>query len=120
MAPSVLMLADAAEDYVADSLFHGLRTILGADAVDFPKREQMYSSMPAERRSTLYGRGFGLYGLLDDVPVDRSDVLARARAGEFEAVIVGTIWRDWHWWLEVHDTLPDRVRRAVVDGSDLP
>ncbi|HEX6651497.1 MAG TPA: hypothetical protein VF072_02040 [Thermoleophilaceae bacterium] len=120
MAPSILMLADRAEDYVADSLFHGLRTLLGADAVDFPKREQMYASMPPEQRSKLYGRGFGLYGLLEDISVDRSDVLDRARAGEFDAVIVGDIWRAWHWWLEVDREVPEPVSKAVVDGSDMP
>ena len=120
MAPSVLFLADPAEDYVADSLFHGLRMALGADAVDFPKRVSLYRSTSSEQRAGLYGRGFGFYGLLDDIPVERDGALARAREGQFDAVIVGTIWRDWNWWLEVRDGVPSSVCRAVVDGSDMP
>jgi hypothetical protein len=120
MAPSVLFLADPGEDYVADTLFHGLRTLLGARAVDYPQRAPLYTSYPPERRAQLYGRGFTVYGLLDDIRVDREDAPARAAAGEFDAVIIGAIWRDWHWWLDLHDRLPAGVRTAVVDGADVP
>jgi hypothetical protein len=120
MAPSVLFLADPAEDYVADTLFHGLRTLLGAGAVDYPKREAMYRSMPDERRRTLYGRGFTVYGLLDDIPLERADALERASAGEFDLVVFGSIARDWHWWVDLHDRLPAGVRKAAVDGADVP
>lgn len=120
MAPSLLFLGDPTEDYVADSLFHGLRTLLGAGIVDYPKRKPLYESAPAEPAGQLYGRGFGIYGLLEDIEVERDDPLARARAGEFDAVVIGTIWRDWHWWLEVDRRLPSTVRNAVVDGADVP
>jgi hypothetical protein len=120
VAPSILFLADPAEDYVADTLFHGLRALLGASVVDYPKRAALYRSWPEERKDELYGRGFTIYGLLEDIAVDRHDALARAVAGEFDLVIVGSIWRDWHWWLEVHDRLPGSVEKAVVDGADVP
>ena len=29
-------------DYLADSVFHGFRDLLGEDAVDYPKMEHMY------------------------------------------------------------------------------
>jgi hypothetical protein len=120
MAPSLLFLGDPAEDYVADSLFHGLRTLLGADAVDFPKREPLYKTYPEDAGRRLYGRGFGLYRLLDDTPVDRDDALERARSGAFDAVVFGSIWRDWHWWVSLHDEMPKPTALAVVDGADMP
>jgi hypothetical protein len=119
MPPSVLFLADPAEDYVADSLFHGLRSLLGAAAVDYPKRAPLYDSCPKEKQAELYGRGFSIYGLLEDISVDRDDALAHAAAGEFDVVVFGTIWRDWHWWRDLHDRLPPGVRKAVVDGADV-
>src|ERR1700677_58437 len=90
--PRVLFLTSPHEDYLADSLLHGLRTLLGADVVDFPKAEFLYDSYPVERRGELYGHGFSLYGLLPDVPVERDDALARARSGEFDLVVFADIW----------------------------
>ena len=115
----MLFLCDPAEDYVADSLFHGLRSVLGAGAVDFPKREKLYRSYPADRRGALYGRGFSIYAELEDLRVDREGVFERAAGGGFDLVVVGAIWRDWHWWLDVERSVPSSVRRAVVDGADV-
>ena len=56
-------------DYVCDMLFHGLRRLLGADVVDVNRLWYMYAHEFGEGRhdkSQLYGRGFTLYGLLDD------------------------------------------------------
>ena len=117
MSPSVLFLAEPGEDYVADSLFHGLRTLLGADAVDFPRREPLYIGGAPGRK--LYGRGFGLYRTLEDIPVDRERVLERAAAGEFDLVVTGAIWRDWQWWERAWETVGSAARHAVVDGADV-
>jgi hypothetical protein len=120
MTPTVLFVADPQEDYVADSLFHGLRTLLGPDAVDYPKRSALYTTYPEDDGRRLYGRGFGLYRLLDDVPVDREGALARARSGGFDAVVFGSIWRDWHWWVSLHDRISPGTALAAVDGADMP
>lgn len=113
--PRVLFLTPDTEDYLADSLLHGLRTVLGADCVDWPKREPLYASYPAEQRRRLYGHGFTLYGgLLEDIDLDRTRVLARARAGEFNIVVLGDVWRHWGWWAEL-DGGPSPV---VLDGGD--
>src|SRR5215204_1710774 len=70
MAPSLLFLGDPSEDYVADSLFHGLRALLGGGIVDYPKRNPLYESSTSARTQRLYGRGFGIYGLLEDIDVE--------------------------------------------------
>jgi hypothetical protein len=115
--PRILFLTTAHEDYLADSLFHGLRTLLGADAVDFPKAEFLYDSYPVERRGELYGHGFGLYGLLPDVPVDRRHPLQRARGGEFDLVVFADIWNTFGCFAGLAPTLRG-VRMAVLDGAD--
>ncbi|HWK28863.1 MAG TPA: hypothetical protein VNS09_20040 [Solirubrobacter sp.] len=117
MPPKVLFLAEPGEDYVADSLFHGLRTLLGADAVDVPRRDPLYAG--ADLGRPLYGRGFGLYRLLEDIPVDRERALERAADGEFDLVVSGSIWRDWDWWVRAWRTVGTRARHAVVDGADV-
>jgi hypothetical protein len=104
-------------DYLADGLFHGLRTTLGADVVDFPKAEPMYRSHSPERRDRLRGHGFTLYGLLDDIDVDRHAVLERAQEGEFDLVVFSDIWRTFGLFTEWAPQL-NGTRMAVVDGAD--
>jgi hypothetical protein len=117
--PRILFLTTAHEDYLADSLFHGLRTLLGADAVDFPKADFLYDSYPVDRRGDLYGHGFGLYGLLPDVPVDRHHPLQRARGGEFDLVVFADIWNTFGCFAGLAPTLRG-VPMAVLDGADRP
>ena len=117
--PRVLFVNSSTQDYLADGLFHGLRTLLGADAVDFPRAEYLYDTAPREFVSNLYGRGFTLYGLLPDLAVDRHHVLWRALAGEFDLVVFGDIWRSFGLWSEWGPRLAaGGVKLAVIDGSD--
>lgn len=115
--PSVLFLTGDTDDYLSDSLFHGLRAILGPRVVDFPKREISYRSYPDVER--LYGRGFTLYGLLDDEPVDRRLAMDRARQGDFDLIVFGDIWRYFGGFVELLPWLRG-TRLAFVDGADYP
>jgi hypothetical protein len=116
--PRVLFVNPNYVDYLADGLFHGLRTALGADVVDFPKAEPMYRTHSAERRDALRGHGFTLYGLLDDIDVDRHAVLERAEQGEFDLVVFSDIWRTFGLFTEWAPQLEGRVPMAVIDGAD--
>ncbi len=112
--PRILFLANPHPvDYVADGLFHGLRTLLGADVVDYPRRDALYAG---EAGTHIYGKGFGLYGLLDDIEVDRDNVFER----DWDLVVPAVMWREWDWWIRAWRTFGDSVRYAPVDGSDLP
>ncbi|HET8587337.1 MAG TPA: glycosyltransferase family 1 protein [Candidatus Limnocylindria bacterium] len=116
--PRVLFLAPDTEDYLADSLLHGLRLVLGDHCVDWPKRDVLYETFPTEHRGALYGRGFTLYsGLLEDIEIDRVQALRRAQLGEFDLVVVGDVWRHWGWWSQLRGRVP---KLAVLDGSDYP
>lgn len=116
--PRILFLHPGREDYLADGLFHGLRTLLGAEVVDYPKIDFAYDTYPAERRTALYGRGFTLYGLLEDLPVDRNRALDRARAGEFELVVFADIWSTFGLFAQLAPSLDARTTIAVLDGAD--
>lgn len=117
--PRVLFINPNFEDYLADGVFHGLRTLLGADAVDFPKAEYLYESATPEVLSRVRGGAFTLYGLLPDIPVARDHLLARALDGEFDLVIFGDIWRTFGLWTEWGPQLSSAgVRLAVLDGAD--
>ncbi len=117
--PRVLVVNPNFDDFLTDGLFHGLRRLLGVDAVDFPRIDHLYADHPPEWRRRLHGRGFTLSGLLDDPPVERNRCLARAADGEFDLVVFSDIWRTFGLWTEWAPVLAARrCRMAVIDGSD--
>jgi hypothetical protein len=115
--PSILFLTSNTEDYLSNSLFHGLRTLLGERVVDFPKSEISYRDYP--HLDKIYGRGFTLYGLLEDLPIDRTLVLDRARQGGFDLIVFGDIRRYFGSFVELLPALGGS-RIAFLDGADYP
>ena len=116
---SVLYLHSNAEDYLADSLLHGLRTVLGEDVVDVPRRDSMYAVADQGR---TYGRGFTLYGTLPEVDVFRAWPIDRALRGEFDVIVFADIWRYWGPWAQLRSRLYELRRKGVtlvaLDGHD--
>lgn len=89
----LLYLCRPGPDYLSDDLLYGLRSLLGEDVVDFPKKEVLYrSNSGSADRSRIYGRGFHCFGL-PDVDVDRTDLLGKLAAGYFDAVVNSSVWR---------------------------
>ncbi|MFN7132027.1 MAG: hypothetical protein ACK4N5_08085 [Myxococcales bacterium] len=115
----MLFLTTDVEDYLADGLLHGLRALLGADVVDYPKAERLYVSATPAQLARVRGRAFTLYGLLDDVAIDRSHVFARMAAGEFDLVVFSRIWSQFGLFAELLPRL-GRTAVAVLDGEDSP
>jgi hypothetical protein len=115
--PRILFLTPGHQDYLADGLLHGLRTLLGEEVVDFPKAEALYDSYPTERRGELYGRGFSLYGLLADIAVDRDRVFDRARSGEFDLIVFADIWSTFGLFTQLAPDISS-TPMAVLDGAD--
>jgi hypothetical protein len=119
--PRVLFINGNTQDYLADGVFHGLRSLLGPDAVDFPRADYLYDTFPSDALAAFWGRGFTLYGLLPDIPISRHHVLWRAIEGEFDVVIFGDIWRSFGIWSEWGPRLRAAGQSLVVlDGHDTP
>jgi hypothetical protein len=105
----VLYLTEAAPDYLSDDLLYGLRGLLGPDVVDVPRKDVLYRDSPLRSSpDRLYGRGFHCFGL-DDLPVDRTDLAAKIRAGHFDLVVNSSAWRI---------RCPLHPRLIAVDGED--
>ena len=119
MISRVLFLTESREDYLADSLLHGLIS-LGLDVVDYPRKQVLYAGHKAcevAPQLGVRGNGFTLYGLLEDRPVDRSFVIQRLEAGWFDLVLVGQIWRQWGQLLDLAPLL-QTVPVVLIDGDD--
>lgn len=58
------------QDYQADSLFHGVRSIYGQDCVDYQPMEHMWKENLSKLKHDKT-RGFTLYGRLDNIEINR-------------------------------------------------
>ena len=115
----ILFLTESREDYLADSLLHGLVS-LGHEVVDYPRKQILYSgyeTCPVEPKLGVRGHGFTLYGLLPDRPVDRTFVIQRLESGWFDLVVIGQIWRQWGQLLDLAPLLQS-VPVILLDGDD--
>lgn len=102
-------------DYLCDMLFHGLRAD-GHEVVDVNRLGYMYQGC---ERSGLYGKGFTLYGLIEEGEVDRTDILRKIQAKYFNLVIFGSVHR-CHTF--VYDVLAayQGSKTVFIDGEDSP
>jgi hypothetical protein len=115
----ILYFRSPATDYLADSLLHGLRRLLGAGVVDYPKHDLMYCNCPLEFAKRIHGKGFTLYRLLEDISVDRTQIGPKLQAGYFDLVVISNIWMGFgtlvDWWPELLAT-----KTVILDGCDSP
>jgi hypothetical protein len=88
----VLYLTTPEEDYLQDSMLLGLRKILGENLVEHPKKEIMYKTCQ-KPLSEMYGKGFTIWQLLDDIEIDRANIDSKIKTRHFDLIIFGSIWR---------------------------
>ena len=116
----ILFLTYNDTDYLSDSIFHGLRSLLGASVVDYPKADRMYTSAPRELIESLRGHGFTLYGLLEDIPVERPTTLTPQSVREnFDLIIVADITRQIQIFTQLRPALT-KENALILDGADAP
>ena len=118
----ILFLTDDREDYLADSLLHGLISLGTHEVIDFPKKEVLYQgSFTEDQRHRLYGNGFTLYGLLQQRRVDRTLIWKRLETGWCDLVILGNIWRQFGLLNQLTKSLEHQQTRLIIlDGDDDP
>lgn len=64
----IAFITSETEDYLQDTILHGLRSLLNDNCVDIPKKKIMYNDWSEKPRHTLHGRGFTLYSTpIDDI-----------------------------------------------------
>ncbi len=117
--PRVLFLTHPREDYLQDQVLYGLRQLLGADCVDWPRKDVLYRDCPRPKES-LYGRGFTLWKQLPEIAVERPASVESLGLDHFDAVIFGSLVRQKGLLRALRPQL--RSRRvppvALLDGRD--
>jgi len=115
----VLFFTNPEEDYLADGVFHGLRTLLGDDCIDYPKCEIMYKNCPPGIKKQVRGNGFSLYsGLLDDIPVNRFKIEEKIGTGYFDLIVFANIQRQFGLFTQYRHNLNSK-NTIVLDGEDI-
>ena len=117
----ILYIAPDCDDYLSNSVFHGLRSVLGEDLIDSTKQSKLYKSCTLDLTNKVHGRGFTLYKLLDDIEVDRSDIRRKITSQYFDYIIYGVIntgqQTSFEYIKEVFDVYPDE-KIVFLDGAD--
>lgn len=77
-------------DYLGDSVFHGLKKLLGPNVIDSPKNNIMYKDFVESNitdKSKMPARGFTLYGNLGDDCNERNDIDSKIKSKYFDLII---------------------------------
>jgi glycosyltransferase involved in cell wall biosynthesis len=109
----LLFLTHPYPNYVPDLLLHGLRKLLGPDAVDYPRKDCLYNG--------VLGLGVCPPNQLcpgwfpaDAGNIDREEVVAKLKRGYFDLVVA-----DWRATLDPQtDLTRDANRLVLIDGED--
>lgn len=103
------------QDFLCDMMFHGLRSLCGPDVVDDNRITFMYSDYPVELLNSKCF--FTIYGLLDPIAVDRTDIPRKIATRYFDLIVYGSIHRCLDYFTEVMEAYP-RDRVLMLDGED--
>lgn len=73
-------------NYSQNLLTIGLRNVLKDNFIDYPKNEILYNNFEGMRG---YGGGFTYSRILDDIEINREDIVKRIRKKEFDYIMFG-------------------------------
>lgn len=116
----VLFLHTNQPDYLAESLFHGLRTLLGESCIDVPRYDSLYAPLTERLKSKLRGYGFTLYGLLKDIPeLAEERYFWKKDLENYDLIVIADIWMQWELVWELSSIIAPK-KLVLLDGQDYP
>lgn len=114
---TVLFLSEKqAPDYMRCLTLIGLKEVIGPKVIDVPKVEHIYKSY---RRNTalLYGKGFTYTKIIEDIFVDRENIVKRIKKKEFDFIIYGSVHRGMPYYELIKKTYPQN-KIFFICGED--
>ncbi len=115
----ILFITSPFEDYLQDQLLIGLRTLLGNNLIDYPKKDIVYTNCE-KKKGDLYGCGFTIWKSLPNIEIERKNILGRIRKKEFDIIIFSSIWRQKVLFKKIlsKNIFLNKTRLIFVDGED--
>lgn len=120
MAIKILCFTSPNEDYLQDSLIHGLMTFPEIEVYDFPKKKILYNSF--KDKFNVRGGGFTLYYTLENYEqYDEGDILNKLTSNPkyFDYIIFSNIQRQFGYFIQYFPYL-DPQKTFFFDGEDTP
>lgn len=112
-------------DYGELSIIHGMRSVLGSDFVEYPKKKILYGNFLDSPKDQLHGKGFTYCDeILNDTDYDRSNI----KINDFDAVIHGSyhIYGEKYevdhpnqFWTDMHDLYGNAPRKILYNGEHI-
>lgn len=114
----ILFIKQKGEDYLGDSIYHGLKSIYGKNVSCNTDLDYMYSNYLDKRN--LYGKGFTLFCTLDPElkRVDDEELrIKRISSNYYDYIFYGSIWRcEEHLDLVMKHYPKEKI--ILFDGED--
>lgn len=106
----VLFLCEnSTEDYMKITILTGLKELIQEKVIDFPRLDHIYKDFPGDTNK-LYGRGFSYAKVVDDYPINRSNIEERIKNKEFEIIIYAYV----HHGRMFYDTISKHYQPAQI------
>lgn len=88
----LFLLGEEHPDYLPCTLLIGLKELIGDRIVDVPKLPYIYTNYEGEIKD-LYGKGMSYTKIVEDLPVDRTNLERRIQQKEFDFILYGSVHR---------------------------
>jgi hypothetical protein len=114
----ILFINDAIkQDYMADMIFHGGKSLFGSDFYETNRMWYMYDDLV--NKDTLYGRGFTMYGkisknLYSSLPNTITNLISNKF---FDKIIYSSIWRCAKYF-DLVSEFYNKNDILIIDGED--
>lgn len=125
----ILFFTHPYQDYLADSLLHGFKSLEGVKVYDYPRKNILYKNGKNDQGIT--GNGMTLYYLLDDDKINRFDLFYPLLFNKFnhkydqffnkkyDLVIFSNISNEFGYFIQFLPFL-DKKNTLIIDGEDSP
>jgi hypothetical protein len=105
-------------DFLSDSILHGLKTNKNNIVYDIPKINYMYTTYnKSSLVNTMHGRGFSYPCTIDDINIDRNNILDKIQNNYFDYIIYGNVYRSLTYLEDVIKYYP-KNKIILIDGED--
>ena len=111
-------------DYLADSVFHGLKQLDDVDVYEYSDTTAWYMYNTEESKTRWLeehgndkGAGFTLFHTLDKERILSTDTLYKIENKFYDKIIYGNVWSSLPYWSQVV-TMYDENDVVLLDGTD--